>query len=404
MDRDKEKIADHLPLEEVIIADIDGIDAPENWSRPAGDDSPEVPPVVVEEDRGFSLVGNHRTVWHLKSSGKIMVKCLVVRSLVHVKPAHLLISNCTEEAMLFESLLKRGIVSNRSRLADMLGYSRARITQLLNQLKLPLNIRQKVLLTDDVSEFKLRPLLKFLDDEAKLQAGFKKLMEGKLSGRQMAVFANSDSFEESTDISDNSGNEVKKKPLDISLDDTENSIAELEDVFAGCELESTSPEEGAVPPVIKQLSPEKHSILEQAEKPFMVEMAGVLRELGSIRDAGWRIRAAEYMLSPPEMEFLEGVSRLRGGLYKEAMTILEKIVSDDPDYHLAWFYLGRCSNLTGSLQEAEEYLRNAISRCPGNPDYQVELAIVLEKLKRHSEAEAFYRKSAIIRKALAVGK
>ncbi len=403
MDRDKEIIADHLPLEEVMIADIDGISAPENWSRSAGDDSPEVPPVVVEENRGFSLVGNHRTVWHLKNSGKSMVKCLVVRSLVHVKPAHLLISNCTEEAMLFEGLLRLEIVPNRSRLADMLGYSRARITQLLNQLKLPLNIRRSILLTDEVSEFKLRPLLKLLDDEVKLQAGFKKLMEGKLSGRQMAAFASSDLLEEGADTSDDSGSE-EMKPLDIPLDDPENSIAELEGVFAGNETELGSPKVLKVPPVIDQLPPEGYSIPQSVERPARVDMAGVLRELGSTRDAGWRMRAAEYILSPLELQFLEGVSRLRRGLYTEAADILGEVVSDDSDHHLAWFYIGRCSNLTGSLQEAEEYLRNAISRCPDNPDYQVELAIVLEKLKRHSEAEAFYRKSAIIRKALAVGK
>ncbi len=104
------------------------------------------------------------------------------------------------------------------------------------------------------------------------------------------------------------------------------------------------------------------------------------------------------------MEFLEGVSCLRTGLYARAMDILTDVVSEDSSHHEAWFYLGRCSNLTGSLQEAEEYLRNAVSRQPENPDYIVELAIVLEKLKRHTEAEAFYRKSAGIRKKLAMGK
>lgn len=401
MDRDKEIIADHLPLEEVMIADIDGIEAPENWLRLAGDDSPEVPPVVIEENRGFSLVGNHRTVWHLKKSGKIMVKCLIVRSIVHVRPAHLLISNCTEEAMLFEGLLRREIVPNRSRLADILGYSRARITQLLNQLKLPLNIRQKVLLTDEVSEFKLRPLLKFLDDEVKLQAAFKKLMEGKLSGRQMAAFTNSDIFEGSSAIS---GGAEMKKPLEITLDDPGNSIAELEGVFAGDELKKSSTEKNAGAEKLNRLPEDTYIIPESDEKPPRPDMSLVLRELGNIRDAGWRMRAAEYMLPAMEMEFLESVSKMRTGLYTEAMETLGEIVSDDPDHHLAWFYLGRCSNLTGFLQKAEEYLRNAVSRCPDNPDYLVELAIVLEKLKRHSEAEAFYRKSAIIRKALATGK
>jgi len=384
MDRDKDFNADHLPLEEVLIEDIDGIEAPENWTKVDGDDSPEKPPVVIEEIRGYSLVGNHRSVWNLKNAGKLMAKCLVVRSSVHVLPAHQLINNCTEEAMLFEGILRRGIVHNRSRLADMLGYSRARITQLLNQLKLPLNIRQQVLLTDDVSEFKLRPLLKLLDDQQKLQSGFKKLMDGKLSGRQMAEFTSSDDFQESL------VNTAETQPSGIAGKHMESSIEELEGVFA-----QEEPEENTEDPGIDAASGKTVS---------EINMAAVLKQIGNVRQAGWRIRAAEYMLSPVEMEFLEGVSKLRSGLYKEATDIMENIVSRDSDHHLAWFYLGRCSHLTGSLQEAEEYLRNAVSRNRDNPDYLVELAVILEKLKRHSEAETFYKKSAAIRKILAAGK
>ncbi|MEA3266308.1 MAG: tetratricopeptide repeat protein [Candidatus Fermentibacteria bacterium] len=400
MDREKEIMSDHLPLEEVMIADIDGIKAPQDWFRPSEDDSPEVPPVVIEEIHGFSLVGNHRTVWHSKITGKSMVKCLVVRSVVHIKPAHFLVSNCVEEAMLFEALLRREIIPNRSRLADMLGYSRARITQLLNQLKLPLNIRQRVLLTDDVSEFKLRPLLKLLDEEPKLQAAFRKLMEGKLSGRQMAVLANSD-------IIDDHEKTGKQMPVDVPQNSNVDSLTELEGVFAGDDAVHAENEASAdINAVIEQEEKKLHSSAtsDSNEKETEADLSQVLKELGNIRDFGWKTRAAEFMLSPMDVRFIEGVSKLRTGLYTEAIAILEEAVSNNSDHHLAWFYLGRCANLTGSLQDAEEYLRNAVSRCSDNPDYLVELAIVLEKLKRHSEAEAFYRKSARIRKALAIKK
>ncbi len=400
MDREKEIMADHLPLEEVMIADIDGIEAPQNWFRSSEDDSPEVPPVVIEENHGFSLVGNHRTVWHLKISGKSMVKCLIVRSVVHIKPAHLLVSNCVEEAMLFEALLRREIIPNRSRLADMLGYSRARITQLLNQLKLPLNIRQRVLLTDEVSEFKLRPLLKLLDEEPKLQAAFRKLMEGKLSGRQMAVLA-------SSDIIDDYEKTEKQMPVDVPQNSKVDSLTELEGVFAGDDVVHAKNEPSADIHTDIELEEKKlgsSATSDSAEKRTEVDLSRVLKELGNIRDSGWKSRAAEFMLSPMETRFIEGVSKLRTGLYTEAISIFEEAVSNNSNHHLAWFYLGRCANLTGSLQDAEEYLRNAVSRCSDDPDYLVELAIVLEKLKRHSEAEAFYRKSAIIRKALAIKK
>ena len=388
-------MADHLPLEEILITEIDGIEPPGNWTREEGDDTPELPPVLIEEDRGYSLVGNHRTVWHLKTSGRTIVKCLVVRSTVHVRPAHALISNCSEEAMLFEAILRREIVANRSRLADMLGYSRARITQLLNLLKLPREIIQKVLITDDISEFQLRQLLKVLDDDQRLQAGFKRLLEKKLSGRQMALFASREEIPGETEPSPVTG-EKQTEPVEPV-----DSMTELEEVF----MEEKSPEHVETPPVENTAAAERPAE-PAAETPREVkpDMKEIIREIGSLRGNDWRNRASEFRLSPQMMEFLEGVSFIRTGLYGKATDILTEVVSDDSSFHLAWFYLGRTANLTGSLQEAEEYLRNAVSSSPEDPDYIVELAIVLEKQKRHSEAEAFYRKSAQIRKKLAAGK
>ena len=386
MDRETELMADHLPLEEILIAEIDGIEPPNNWTREDDDETPELPPVLIEEDRGYSLVGNHRTVWHLKTKGRTMVKCLVVRSTVHVRPAHALISNCSEEAMLFEAILRREIVTNRSRLADMLGYSRARITQLLNLLKLPRAIRQKVLITDDISEFQLRQLLKVLDDDQRLQAGFKRLLEKKLSGRQMALFASREEIPGETEPSAGDTDTPEQSSVD--------SMAELEEVF----MEEENPES------VKTETENSAEPVEELPPEVKPDMKDIIREIGSLRSKDWRNRASEYKLSPMMMEFLEGVSFIRTGLYGKAMDILTEVVSEDSSFHLAWFYLGRCANLTGLLQEAEEYLRNAVSSNSEDPDYIVELAIVLEKQKRHSEAEAFYRKSAQIRKKLAAGK
>jgi len=86
------------------------------------------------------------------------------------------------------------------------------------------------------------------------------------------------------------------------------------------------------------------------------------------QDPSWKTRVSEYKLTSLELVFLDGVSKMRTGLYTAAMDILSEVVSEDSNHHLAWFYLGRCSNLVGSLQEAEEYLRNAVSRVPENPD------------------------------------
>ncbi|PIE51261.1 hypothetical protein CSA37_12690 [Candidatus Fermentibacteria bacterium] len=387
MDRAEELTADHLPLEEVALSDIDGFNAPENWQRSEDDESQEFPPVLVAEDRGFTLVGNHRTVWHLRKSGRSLAKCLVVRSNVHVLPAHRLIRNCTEEAMLFDALLRREIVANRSKLADMLGYSRARITQLVNLLKLPAEIRQQVLLTDEISEFQLRQLLKVLKEPVKLHEGFKALLEKKLSGRQMAVYASSEM--DLPEISEDGPAEQAIQDEQEEPVASESSMEELEDVFFDEEFDNE-----------KVIKPDK--VKEDYSKPENTPFSDILIEIGNLRGSGWRARAALMNISPVQMELLEGVALIRTGLYKKAMSRLEDVVDDYPDSHAGWFYLGRCANLTGKLHEAEEYLRNAVSRAPENPDYIVELAIVLEKLKRHSEAEAFYRKSAVIRKQLLI--
>jgi len=401
MDKDVELMADHLPLEEVLISDIEGIAAPPNWSRAEDDEAHELPPVLIEEDRGYSLVGNHRTVWHLKNNGRTMVKCLVVRSAVHVRPAHALISNCTEEAMLFEGLLRREIVANRSRLADMLGYSRARITQLLNLLKLPRYIRQRVLITDEISEFQLRQLLKVIDDQMKLKTGFQKLLEKKLSGRQMALFASAEHTDEGIDPE----GEVLSPVIlnETAVEEESDSMSELEEMFHDEVTENVQAPGPVHGPSVKKAEPVPAPPRTTVAKESP-DMTGILRDIGSLRETGWRIKAAEYMLPQLQMDFLEGVSTLRNGLYTKAMDILSEVVAEDSSHHLAWFYLGRCANLTGSLQEGEEYLRNAVSRSPENPDYLVELAIVLEKLKRHSEAEVFYRKAAVIRKKAVSGR
>lgn len=396
MDREAELVTDNLPLEEVLVSEIDGLAAPVNWSKTGTDESHEFPPVLIREDRGYSLVGNHRTIWNFTSSGRSLVKCLVVRSTVHVIPAHNLIRNCTEEAMLFEGLLRREIVPNRSKLADMLGYSRARITQLLNLLKLPKDIRQKVLLTDEISEFQLRQLLKVVDDPDKLHEGFQALLDKKLSGRQMAIYT---SEEHPPLISDITPDEPEQVDIPVKADD---SVSELEDMFTA---EESSPE-----PDLDSAEEPAQEIVEKVEPQpdrksrVRKDMVQVLRNLGNLRDSSWRNRAAAESLSPQDIEFLEGVAHMRTGLYRRAMEVLEEVVAEDSENHLGWFYLGRCANLTGQLPEAEEYLRHAVSREPENPDYIVELAIVLEKLKRHSEAEGFYRKSASIRKSLVSGK
>jgi len=405
MQKGAESVTEHLPLEEIRIDEIICLDPPAEWVQEteAGEEPP-MPPVLVEDSGRYLLLVHHRTLWQAKVSGKLTVRALVVRSSVHIPLAHRTVRNCLEEALLFDGLLGTGIVPNRSRLADMLGFSRARITQVLNILKLPVQIRQRLLLADHVSEFQLRPLIK-IDDEKRQLTAFRRLMADRLTGRQMALFAVSE---------DAAGEQAPgEQPVDLEeILSVEPEAAPAREAAGGGEpgspAESHAPEE---PPAQRQhpVRVVQHPAAAQDEAPRAVtgprqtyaRLRSLLDSLGTLRQQDWHEEARRLGASREETAFLEGVSFLRKGIYDRASDILSRCVAVEPDNALACFYLGRCMNLTEKPREAEEYLRRACELIPDDPDYLSELAIVLEKQKRHSEASSFYRRAGSARKSTA---
>lgn len=356
---------EHMPLEEVRLEDMEYLSPAEEWQPEGEPAEPQPPPILLQQERGYRVLARHRTVWSAEVEGRNALKCFVVRSKVHVGLAHESISNCVEEAMLFEGLLSMDLVPNRSRLADMLGYSRARITQILNLLKLPEEIQTSLLLTDDVSEFQLRPLVK-MDDESKQLEMFEKLVEGKLSGREIASEAEAESVEVSTPLDD----------------------------FDLPEEEAEAGEEEALVPEGGSFSPEA----------LTARVHGMVRRMGTLRDTGWQERALRMGAGEDDLMFLVAVSELRKGMYRNARKALTEFLALNPEHAPAYYYMGRCCNLMGELEEAESYLRNAVELVPEYPDYLSELAIVLEKMSRSSEAAEHYRKAGEIRKLRTLGK
>jgi len=406
-DREKRResgdILEHMPLEEIRIEEIRYIEPPAEWSPDIHEREPYVPPVLIEETGGsgeeedlytagagrYSLLAHHRSFWRTQARGHLVTRSLVVRSSVHITLAHQSIANCTEEALLFEGLLRNALVENRSRLSDMLGYSRARITQILNLLKLPLDMRRKLLLTDEISEFQLRPLIRVTDPATQMEM-FDRLVLGKLTGRQMALFASG--RQDGEDEEESEGAEPRTVP---SLE----------------ELISSAPD---VAPVAE---PQPERRIEQPEKPAQAEreprespkahaqrIAQTILRLGSLREAGWEIRARQMGLQEGDILLLRGISFLRSGLYAQAVEMLEAVIEGNSKLAPAHFYVGRSLHLTGDHAAAEGYLRAALELIPDHPDYMVELAIVLEKLKRHSEASTFYKRAGAIRKKQVEGR
>jgi len=391
MERERDMILEHIPLEEVRIEDIEFFEPPTGWKHSVPEHEPGLPPVLIEQNRGFILLGNHRTLWNAIIRENTAIRAFVVRSAVHVEIAHKTIGNCAEEALLFSGLLQNGIVGNRSRLAELLGYSRARITQVLNLLKLPSDIRRKILLTDNISEFQLRPLIR-IEDEQRQKEMFDRLLVQKLTGRQMALFA----------TKKGSSEKAKQPGTDkaaLSKFTDAQSVRELEEVFSdpGSVPEKVIPETSSMPEGVETLSGETGS----REKGHTFS-SDLIRRLGTLRGSEWEAMARDLGADDDDIIYLGGISLLRSGLYVEAVEKFETVLHTHPEHAGAYFYLGRCHNLLGDPETAETFIRNAVELEPDDPDYLMELAIVLEKMNRINEASTCYKRAGLIRKSTPV--
>lgn len=376
--RESGEVLEHMLLEEIKLEQIGFMEPPDEWDLEFHQKEPYVPPILIEERDSvitdganasvrYTLLAHHRSFWRMLAKRPLSIRALVVRSNVHIPLAHESIVNCTEEALLFDGLLRNGLCENRSRLSELLGYSRARITQILNLLKLPSGMRRKLLLTDEISEFQLRPLVRIIDSKKQLMM-FSHLVGSKLTGRQMALFING-----------------KKE----KISDTTPGIEELMS-------EDHSSDESAVHD--KGDKPESDSRDKDNPDIRTTHIRELIHRVSSLKKNEREASARKAGATDTDIMLLQGVFMLRSGLYEQAIDLLEIVVENNPDYAPAYFYLGRCGNLTGDLASAENYLRTALELVPDDPDYLMEFAIVLEKLKRNTEASTFYKRSGLLRK------
>lgn len=386
--RESGDVLEHMILDEVSIDDIDYIEPPEEWNPANHQKEPHVPPILIEEKSSetgegevrYSLLAHHRSFWKAREKNKFTIRSLVVRSNVHISLANESIDNCIEEALLFDGLLRNELCENRSRLSEMLGYSRARITQILNLLKLPNDMRRKLLLTDAISEFQLRPIVRVsgVREQKKM---FLHLVKGKLTGRQMAMF---------TDAGDEEAQEDKGEMPDLEelMAELTSDIDEPEDASA-----DSGSENGEKSRQTEETVQEKNGIVRPA---YVQDIIKVLMR----RNGKWEEEALREGIDGIDLEFLRGVHLLRNGLYPEAVKKLESVVEQNPDYAPAYFYIGKCENLMGDYEAAENSLRTSLELVSDEPDYMVELAMILEKMKRDTEARTLYRKAGSLRKEI----
>jgi tetratricopeptide (TPR) repeat protein len=203
---------------------------------------------------------------------------------------------------------------------------------------------------------------------------FDRLLAQKLTGRQMALVASS--HEDAPPAAEETPAAVESVPVSRG----EEVVAKA---FAGSGRDMDEPQ-----------------VTEEAAGPHGGEdgIRRIMRELGTLRQEGWEKTALSLGAGELEMVFLGGLSLLRSGLYSDAIERLEEVLVSAPENSLAHFYLGRCHNLLGDPVAAEVSIRNAVELEPGNPEFLTELAMVLEKLGRNTEASTCYRKAGAIRK------
>jgi cytochrome c-type biogenesis protein CcmH/NrfG len=82
------------------------------------------------------------------------------------------------------------------------------------------------------------------------------------------------------------------------------------------------------------------------------------------------------------------------GMPLEARRRMMEVVGRQPENAACWHILGQaCSEAEPYFQQAEEAFRRAVALAPGNAQYVADLADMLVKTNRASEAEASYRQA-----------
>ena len=79
------------------------------------------------------------------------------------------------------------------------------------------------------------------------------------------------------------------------------------------------------------------------------------------------------------------LTRIQKG--KDVLGLLERALELDPERPEAWALVGQASFAEGRPDEAEIFLRRAMQLAPEDPEYMVDLALVLQRLEQFEEAQ-----------------
>jgi tetratricopeptide (TPR) repeat protein len=133
--------------------------------------------------------------------------------------------------------------------------------------------------------------------------------------------------------------------------------------------------------------------IDDTEASLYFLQARALRALGRLPQALAAARqAASHGYSGPELPLLVGETHLAARNYAAALDNLDRTLRLDPDQPAALFYKGLAYAATADTSTAVQYLQDALSRDPRQPEILHQLAFLLNAWRYPAEAASYAAK------------
>lgn len=84
---------------------------------------------------------------------------------------------------------------------------------------------------------------------------------------------------------------------------------------------------------------------------------------------------------------------LQAGNYASAVKLYRKIIADDPEIFMAYFYLGYCLNQLGQHGEGIDAMKQAIQLRPGNAALHYNVGVMEQARQRDNEARRYLQRA-----------
>jgi tetratricopeptide (TPR) repeat protein len=108
---------------------------------------------------------------------------------------------------------------------------------------------------------------------------------------------------------------------------------------------------------------------------------------------GFIIMEVPQMDETSRRDFERAVARLNDQEYGQAIELLEKVIEQSPGVTAPYINMAIACQHIGKLEQAEDYLKSALSLVPEHPVASNEYGLLYRKTGRFAEARAIYEKT-----------